>query len=360
MRDRQRRPIRIDVDRRHVQLQVRVGLQQVEARDAAYLHAEPRSEGQHYPRRVFAALQRMHGSLEVQLGVPIRTGTDLERKPQLAAALPQVVLRSRDDAARHAVRPFEGQPLAADQGHPLVRIAAEVEVRPLTPPQVGHAHCRQQPAVERLGGEGDRHPQDRAGYAVVSQRLPERPAAAPARDARLPERQTERPDPQRVPRPGHPRRAELRPVRPPVRGQEVEDTVLARVAAGLERRPGDRRLGRQRGTQPAEAAFGAQPGEVRQQPFVHELLGQLRILPVETQYDHTPDPTRGRHTSAPNPQYGQTQRPGRQCEHPQRHRPEQDEQRGDEREARPRPHIGERRRRSAQNRTGRQWNRRRQ
>ena len=110
------------------------------------------------------------------------------------------------------------------------------------------------------------------------------------------------------------------------------------------------------GPQPPEGALGTQAGEVRQHPFVHEPFGQLGVLSVESQHDHPPDPARDPRASAAHPLDGQPQRPGRQRERTQQHRPDQDEQRRDEREARARSHVGECRRRDAQDRTDREGN----
>ncbi len=69
--------------------------------------------------------------------------------------------------------------------------------------------------------------------------------------------------------------------------EEVEDGVPARVHAGDEVGPGDRRLGRQAGAEgPEIAPLLEEPAEGRQAPFIDPALRQHGIEAVEAEDDH--------------------------------------------------------------------------
>ena len=138
------------------------------------------------------------------------------------------------------------------------------------------------PAGHVLGRERHRHGEDRRPHAGLAGRHPERRAAAQRRDLRLAERDVVEEEV------GHlaPDHAEVGHVGLQVADEEVEDVVLAGVAAGGERRPRRRRFGRRGRLQPVEAALAGELLEVRQLAFAHPLLDEARVHPVEAEDDH--------------------------------------------------------------------------
>ncbi len=241
VRDRQRRLVGVDVDRRHVQPEVRRGLEQVEAHDAAHADTQPGLELQLDPGRELPRLQRVALLGDRQLRARVALAEPhFERNAHLAGSVYHRVLGPGDVAANHAVAHFDRDAHAAGEGALARRLVAVVREGALAALEVRHAHRRQQRAVELLGREGDRHAQDRAEDAVVAEDLPERLALATQVDHRLTQGDLVLADLQGAPRSGHLGRAQLRQVRLAVGHEEVEDLVLARIAAGLEAGPGDR------------------------------------------------------------------------------------------------------------------------
>ena len=108
------------------------------------------------------------------------------------------------------------------------------------------------------------------------------------------------------------RRAEFRLIGAQVRREEVEDVVLARIDAGLKRRPGDRRDGRDGAGQRFEAPALAEGGQVRQLAFGQELLRQPVVHAVEPE-DHEPlHAAAGQCQAAADRTDGPTHGPGKQ------------------------------------------------
>ena len=131
--------------------------------------------------------------------------------------------------------------LAADLLPLVPRPGRVIREHALRAAQVGDAHRRKQHAPQLLRREGDRHAQDAVEDPVLAEDVPERLALAEQPHIGLaqgdpvfpqPDRPTGRPDLDRT---------QLGVVVVRIRGQEVEDVVLARVDAGLERGPRDGR-----------------------------------------------------------------------------------------------------------------------
>ena len=162
-----------------------------------------------------------------------------------------------DDAMNFAAGLF---PLALRPG----RVVGE---HPLRAAEVRNAHRRQQDAAQLLRWEGNGDANDAAENAVFTQDVPEGFALTEQPHVCLAEGNLVFPKAEHAP--GRPdlHRAELRLVGVKVRREEVIDVVLARVDAGLERRPGHRRDRRQRGAERFKATLFAQRGHVRQLAF---------------------------------------------------------------------------------------------
>src|ERR1019366_7688896 len=101
MADGQRGPLRIYVERSHVQAELRLGLGHQKTRHAASRRADRSAEPEPLPAGIFAAIERATASLDVQLerAVPPRYA---EWNAQGWAAFQERILRSFD-LAREAV-----------------------------------------------------------------------------------------------------------------------------------------------------------------------------------------------------------------------------------------------------------------
>ena len=135
------------------------------------------------------------------------------------------------------------------------------------------------------------------------------------------------------------RRRQHGQVGPPIAVEEIEDVVPARLRAGAERRPRHRRHRRKRGLQAPIAARLRELLEVRQQPLLHEPIGEHRVLAVQADDDESPDAGARRLASAqPPPEHAE--RPEQQGHHGRERRREEHEKRREQREARAGPDVG--------------------
>ena len=123
--------------------------------------------------------------------------------------------------------------------------------------------------------------------------------------------------------------------------EEVEDVVLARIHAGLERGPRDRRDRRHGRAERPETAFVPQRREVGQLALVEHLFGEPMVHSVEAE-DHDP-----LHPAPPQrspPEQGprqQTDRPGEDRDESREDRGEDREERAGQREPGPGTDVGQ-------------------
>ena len=261
VRDWQSRLLGVDVDRRHVQLEVRRGCHEVEAHDAPDREPQAGLEVQRNPRCVFPELQRVDLARHRELrGRPIGPDLDLEGHAHLTAGPTQRVLRTRNRAPDHSTIRIEldRDPFAAREWQVLMRLAAEIGIRPLAPLEIRDAHRREHDPVESLGREGDRHTENGAEDAVVSQNLPKGLALTTALNDRPAERDAEAPEGEHPFRRADLRRREFREMRLSIRDQKVIDPMFPRVTACLKRRPRHGRFRQQRRLEGKEGALLAQ------------------------------------------------------------------------------------------------------
>ena len=336
VRDGQRRLVRIDVDRCHVELQMRRRLLEVETADALHRVVQRRTERQFDPRREFLELQRERLVPYRQQRV-VLTGADLhlERQTHLPGILDQRVFGTRDVALDLAVPQFDRNLHAAREAAAFFGVAAVIREGPLTALQVGHHHRRQQRAAELPRRESDRHADDRTEDAVIAEDLPERLALAPQIHRGLPQRDPVLAQLQDARRVGHLGRAEFGKVRVGPGNQEVEDLVLARVAAGLKAGPGHRGLRRVGALQTDVGALLLQLAEVGQDALLQESVGQFGVLTVETDDDDPAHPGAGKRLSHLDRPHHPAEGKCDQLEEGEEKGRENDKKRGDESETGP-------------------------
>jgi hypothetical protein len=167
--------------------------------------------------------------------------------------------------------------------------------------QVGHAHRAQLRAVEAVGRKRDRHAQHGAPDAVLAEDGPERLRLAQQPNLGAMTRDQIATELEEAIDLADVRRRENGQVGAAVAIEEVEDVVPSGMDAGAERRPRnrrDRRIGR---LQPPVAAHLRELREVGQEAFLHEPIGERRILAVEADEDQPFDRGAGRPLSPREP-----------------------------------------------------------
>ena len=291
---------------------------------------------------------------------PVAQAARCERDPRSAGIdihlLPCPIDR---DADRHLQRPRVGgkrilrtldrrvDPIACD-GHrhpdsPLFETLAgqtrrEEDEGPLRAEQIRDRHGTQLGPVEAIGRKRDRDAEDRAPDPVLAQHGPERLGLAQQAQLGPPAGYPEASQPEEPLDAAEVRRRQQGQVGSPVAVEEIEDVVSPWLGAGAERRPGDRRHRREGGPQPSIAARLRELLEVRQQPLLHEPIGEYRVLAVETDDDEPPDEGARRLAAAQaSPEHAK--RPEEQCCQGSDRRREEREERRQQREARAGPDV---------------------
>src|SRR5439155_6341687 len=148
--------------------------------------------------------------------------------------------------------------------------------------------------------------------------------------------------------------AELRLIRAKIGRQKIEDVVLARINAGLERRPRDRRNGRQRAAERLEAALVTQLGQMGQLAFGEQSLRQAVIQAIQPEDYHPFDAAARRGASLKQHAPQQAERPSQQQRDGRTDRQEHGQKRPGEGEPRARSDISVRWARSKQHQENRQ------
>jgi hypothetical protein len=291
VRDRHGRVLWIDVDRRHVEVDVRIRRDQVELGNPADLDPECRLEGELDPIGVMTLLERDGVGpfdLEQRRARVIRDGEG-ERKSHPAAGREHAVVGADDPGADDvALAPQHGLLPADEPGSALFGLRTEEGEGALAAAQVRNAHAAQQePVLEGNRREGDRDALNDGEDVLLAQELPEVLALLQQLHARLVERDEVAPDVQDLLGAADVRRAEHGLVAARVPGEEVVDAVVAGVDARGEGGPRHRRhRGHARVEGAEDPAFG-QLLEVGQAAFAHEPGGQPRIHPVQAE-NHDP------------------------------------------------------------------------
>jgi hypothetical protein len=165
------------VDRRHVEVDVGGGRDQVELRDSADLDAEPRFEGELDPIRVLVELQceRLAVVDFEARALPVLGDRQREGQRHPPASLEHAVVGPDDAGADRVAVATQHGLLAADElGRVSLALGAEEREGALATAQVGHAHAtQQQPILEGHRGKGDRDALDDREDVLVAQKLPE-------------------------------------------------------------------------------------------------------------------------------------------------------------------------------------------
>jgi len=230
-------------------------------------------------------------------------------------------------------------PYAALLELPRRRAGGEEEEGALGAEEVGRRHGGELGAVELVRREGDRHPQHGRPDVVLAQDRPERLRLAKQPELRLVERNAVLADLQEPVDRADLGRGDAGQVGLGVPVEEVEDVVLGRRGAGREGRPGDRRDRRVgRGQAPVRALLG-QLLEVGELALRHQPVGDLRVLAVEPDHDQPLDLGLD---AAPAPDHPprRPERPDEERQDRQHDGGEQHQERGEQREARSRSHVG--------------------
>ena len=177
MRDRQSGLFRVDVDGREIERNLRAGLGEHEARDAADLHAEPAPKGKRNPWRILARRQFVGRSVQPQGRLVIPGQGQIKRQTHRLVVVPHWARRTFNRASQAVSIAGESRPRPALEFHGP-KIGRELLKAALGSEQVGSAHGGQQFAVKLLRREGDRHAQHRRADMVLAQDAPKRPALA--------------------------------------------------------------------------------------------------------------------------------------------------------------------------------------
>ncbi len=298
-RDRHRRALGVDLERRHVELELGPHRLQIEAGDHPQilqrqreLDRQPVAPLPHHQQPLLVAdhqlghrLDRVDVDLEVdrQPG-PVRQA-DVGRAVQgrLGDALPVV---DRVDLAAADVLALEGEKLRGVERE----LAGRAD-------RVGRAHAAELVAGGARGREVGRHANDPALHAVLLQHLPERRAVAQQLD-RAPGRHLPAADAVAVLGGLGAAGRQVGQHGLGVAVHEVEDAVAAGVHAGDEVRPGHRALRRHRGPERREAAGLGQPRQVGQLALGHQPRGHAVVHAVEAEHDHPLAAVAGRAAAA--------------------------------------------------------------
>ena len=206
------------------------------------------------------------------------------------------------------------------------RARREEQEGPLRAEQIGDGHGAQLCAVEAIGRKRDRNAEDRAPDPVLAEHGPERLGLAQQAQLGPPAGYPVASQPEEPLDAAEVRGRQQGQVGAPVAVEEVEDVVSPRLGAGAERRPCDRRDRRERGPQSSIAAHLRELLEIRQQPLLHEPIGEHRVLAVETDDDEPADEGARRLAAA--------QAPPEHAERPEEQRRQRGERRREEREER--------------------------
>ncbi len=145
MADRHRRVLGIDVDGRHVEVELGRERRDVEARDAAHLDAQAGLEGELDPVRVGLGLEAEGlAALDLDQRALLVVGDgDGDGEDQAISALHQRVVGPHDARADHVALAAQQRLLAAREGGlPVLRCRAEEAEGALASAQIRHAHPR--------------------------------------------------------------------------------------------------------------------------------------------------------------------------------------------------------------------------
>ena len=311
-RDRQRGSVRLPVHRRHVELQLLPGVDQIHLRHPVQADEEIDPEVEIDPSAPLARLQMdgFAGDLDRRGRRVAAVPVHLERNPDILLRLElgdaravvvceRLCLRAnrlellphdrvrRSDELGPRDRTVEDEPLedAAHFGVAFLvsaQIGREVIERPHGPADVRQRKAGEQLSVGNiLGRKGHRYRQNARTDAGLAGRHPERLAAPNGEHFRFLNR-----DPvQQEFRGLAANHAEIGQVGSRVTNEEVVDVVLAGVDPGGERGPRRRRFRRVRRFQIVDAARLDEPGDVRQFPLGDVPLHEIRIHPVEAEDD---------------------------------------------------------------------------
>ncbi len=322
MRNRHRRVLGIDADRRDVEREVLPHLRNHEPAATANLDARRGVKLELHP-----VTEHMRRELELELAdrqmrlVVVRVALDTQRNLERRAVLEERVLRPLQRGLDNAVSVLELDSDTAFLNLFIGLACREQQERALGAEQVGHAHRRQLGAVELVRREGDRHPQHRAPDVVIAEDAPERLGFSQLPDIGLLGGNPVLADVERPLDAADMRRREQRQIRAPVAVQKIENVMPRRVGARCERRPGDGRQGGIGRTQPPVATLIPEFLQVRQQALFEILLRELGVLAVETDDDEPVDPGLGlvaeldranTHADRPYQQRGNRQQHGRE------------------------------------------------
>jgi hypothetical protein len=214
----------------------------------------------------------------------------------------------------------------------------EEQERALSAEKIRHAHRAQLGAIETVGRKRDRDSENRAPDPMLPENRPERFGLAQQAELGRPQRNAVASDPQHLVDFSDACRGQEWEVGAPIAIEEIEDVVAGRMRAGAERRPGHRRDRGIRSLQPRVTSALGEGAEVGQDAFLHELVGELRILAIEPDDDESGDRRFGRRLLC----HGPPQRakwPGEQREQHGDKGRDQHERRRHQREARARADV---------------------
>ena len=236
MADRHRRAFWVDVDRGHVQADLRFHRKQVELGDAGDVDARTAIKVQVNPVGIDPQRQSERFSAIQGDVYAIRGHGHREREGHPAAALHHAVV-GPDDARADDI------PLSAQHGllttgkcsFSLVVRGGEEAERSLASAKVGNAHAGQQEAAEGNGRKGDRHALDDRGDVLFPEHAPEGLTLLKELELRSFQRNHVLADVQHALGALDVRARQDRGVGARVAGDEVEDAVAGRVHTGCKR-----------------------------------------------------------------------------------------------------------------------------
>ncbi len=342
VRDRHGRFAGFDVDRRHVERDVLVGLGEHDPGQPADLHPGDDLEVELDPIAELAGLEVELGAVDVDHGAA-RFPVDIDGERQLhgRVALEEGVLGAPDGGFVAVVRTVAAQ---VDADPALLEglflgTGGEEHEAALGAEEIGDAHGAELRAVELVGRKGDGHPDDGAPDIVLAEDRPPRFGFAQQTDFGFLQRDPELADLEELLHRTDIGRAQPRKIGPRVTVEEVEDVVPTRVGSGTEGGPrhrGDRRKG---GAELAVAAAFGELGEVGQLALGHHPFGDPRVLAVEPDKNRAFDQGFGLPAVADHPPEG-AERPGENRHAGQDHGHENHREGTQDREAGARTDVG--------------------
>src|SRR5262245_32694135 len=174
MADRQRRLLRIYMDRRNIHGELRRGLRDQEAHDAVRLHPECGAEREGDPRAIDADLELVSFGVDSKAcGAAVLAGTHAKRNTQRGAPLDEDVVRPFDGALEVLPATLE-RILAAAGITGIFRSRRELREATLCALQVRRTHRGKKLAIEVFRRKGNGDAKNRALDVVVSEDLPKR------------------------------------------------------------------------------------------------------------------------------------------------------------------------------------------